>query len=92
MKRTELTKLKGVAIVDRMKQAAVPGRFGQQSGQVLNRRERRDADQALGLVPFPVKLNSELIAKIHALQAKRGTPLNEVVAELLEAGLSKIKK
>lgn len=92
MKRTDLAKLKGVAIVDRMKQSAVPGRFGQQSGQVLNRRERREADQALGLAPFAVKLNGELIAKIHALQAKRGTPLNEVVAELLEAGLAKIKK
>ena len=92
MKRTDLAKLKGSGIQSRMQQAAVPGRYGQQSGQVQSKRERREADQALGLVPFAVKLNSELIARIHALQQQRGTPLNEVVAELLGSGLSQLKK
>lgn len=92
MKRTDLEKLKGVAIQSRMQQAGVPGRYGAQSGQVLSRRERREADQAAGLVPFAVKLNSDLIARIHALHRERGTDLNEVVAGLLEAGLSQVKK
>ena len=92
MKRTELEKNKGLAIQDRMHKSGVPGRYGQQSGQVSSRRERREADQALGLVPFAVKLNSDLIAKIHALQQQRGTALNDVVAELLESGLSSLKK
>ena len=92
MKRTDLAKLKGRAIESRMQQSGVPGRYGQQSGQALGRRERREADQALGLTPFAVKLNSELIARVHALQQQRGTALNDVVAELLEAGLSQVKK
>ncbi len=37
-------------------------------------------------------LNGELIARIHAHQQQRGTPLNEVMAELLESGLSQLKK
>ena len=92
MKRTELEKNKGLAIQDRMQKSGVPGRYGQQSGQVPSRRERREADQALGLVPFAVKLNGHLIAKILALQQQRGTALNDVVAELLEAGLCGLKK
>jgi len=43
-------------------------------------------------VPFAVKLNSDLIAKVHALQKELGTELNEVVAQLLEAGLAQAKK
>jgi hypothetical protein len=92
MKRTDLEKLKGVAIENRMKQSGIPGRYGQQSSQVVSRRERRDADQALGLVPFAVKLNSALIEQIRALHATRGGELNALVAELLEAGLEKAGK
>ena len=91
MKRVEMEKLKGIGIQDRMQQSAVPGRYGQQSGQMVSRRERREADQAAGLVPFAVKLNSDLIARIHAVQQQGEKPLNEVVAELLETGLSQRK-
>ena len=92
MKRTDLEKLKGVAIENRMKQSGIPGRYGQQSSQLVSRRERREADQALGLVPFAVKLNSELIGKIRALHATRGGELNALVSELLESGLEQVKK
>ena len=44
-------------------------------------------DQALGLVPFAVKLNSDLVKQIQALAEERQTGLNEVVAELLKKGL-----
>jgi hypothetical protein len=91
MKRADLEKLKGAGIQTRMKTAGTPGRFGKDAAQLASRRERREADQALGLRPFAVKLNSELIAKINALQQQRGTDLNEVVAELLESGLSQAK-
>jgi predicted HicB family RNase H-like nuclease len=40
-------------------------------------------------VPFAVKLNGELVQKLHALAARRKTSLNDVVAELLEKGLEK---
>ena len=91
MKKTDMERLKGSGIERRMK-AATPDRFGKDAAQLLSRRERRDADQALGLVPFAVKLNGELIAKLQAVQQERGTTLNEVVAELLEAGLVQQKK
>ena len=52
-----------------------------------SRDAQRKLDQAQGLVPFAVKLNSELVKKIQARAQERGTPLNEVVAELLEKGL-----
>jgi hypothetical protein len=92
VKRAELEKLKGVGIQNRMKSAGTPGRFGKDAAQLVSRRERREAEQAMGLRPFAVKLNSELIAKIHALQQQRGTDLNDVVAELLESGLAQINK
>ena len=92
MKRADLEKMKGAGIQNSMKTAGTPGRFGKDAAQLSSRRERRDAEQALGLRPFAVKLNSELIAKIHALQQQRGTELNDVVAELLESGLAQTGK
>ena len=92
MKRADLEKMKGAGIQNSMKTAGTPGRFGKDAAQLSSRRERRDAEQALGLRPFAVKLNGELIAKIHALQQQRGTELNDIVAELLESGLDQIRK
>ncbi len=88
MKRTDLEKLKGVSITDRMNQAVTPGRFGKDAAMALNRREQRKLDQAQGLVPFAVKLNADLIKQIQALAAERNAGLNEIVAELLKKGLS----
>ena len=86
MKRTELAKLKGTAIVTRMNREDTPGRFGKESA-LPSRREQRKLDQAQGLVPFAVKLNAELVARIQALAQERKAGLNEVVTELLTKGL-----
>jgi len=91
MKNVQLQKLKGSGIQSRMKGESTPGRYGKDAA-LATRRERREANQAMGLVPFAVKLNSDLIAKVHALQKELGTELNEVVAQLLEAGLAQAKK
>jgi predicted HicB family RNase H-like nuclease len=56
---------------------------------VPDRREQRRLDQAAGLIPFAVKLNRDLVAQINALAQSRKVPLNEVVAELLQAALKK---
>ncbi len=87
MKKTDLEKNKGIKINTRIKQAGIPGRFGQGSSGILDRREQRKADQSLGLVPFAVKLNSGLVKQIQALAQERQTGLNEVVAELLQTAL-----
>lgn len=87
MKRTDLAKLKGLSINSKMAQAKTPGRFGKDASAPMDRREQRKQDQAQGLVPFAVKLNSELVKEVQALAAQRKLGLNEVVTELLTKGL-----
>lgn len=87
MKKVELEKNKGLKIMGQMKQAGTPGRYGKQAAAMPDRREQRRLDQALGLVPFAVKLNGELVKRVQALAQERGSGINEVVAELLQKGL-----
>lgn len=89
MKRTDLEKLQGMKIENRMKRAGTPSRFGGAAATVThNRREQRERDRARGLVPFVVKLDGELVKRVRAQAVERQADLNEVVAELLEKGLA----
>jgi hypothetical protein len=87
VKKTDLEKHKGMKINSSVNRFGTPGRFGKDAGLVMERREQRKRDQALGLVPFAVKLNSDLVKQVQALAQARQTGLNEVVAELLKKGL-----
>ena len=87
MKRADLAKHKGKKIDTDMSRATTPGRFGKEAAAILDRREQRKRDQELGLVPFAVKLDGELVKKLHSLAKQRQSGLNEVVGELLEIGL-----
>lgn len=87
MKKTDLEKNKGLKINSKMKQAGSPARFGKEAAVALDRREQRRLDQSLGLVPFAVKLDGDLVKQVQALARERNTGLNEVVAELLKKGL-----
>jgi predicted deacylase len=87
VKRTELEKNKFLKVNGRISQSGAPGRFGSEAGAVLDRREQRKHDQALGLVPFAVKLDGDLVKQVQALAQTRQVGLNEVVAELLKKGL-----
>ena len=87
MKKTDLEKNKGLKINSGVNRFGTPGRFGKDAGVTMERREQRKLDQALGLVPFAVKLNGDLVKQIQALAQERKTGLNEVVAELLKKGL-----
>ena len=87
MKKAELEKLKGKKLT-----GGPPGtsdRYGKGSGEVLDRREQREKDREMGLVPFAVKLHGDLVRQVQALAQERGTTLNEVTAELIQAGLKK---
>jgi len=87
MKKTDLEKLKGLRL---RPQAAVPGgasAFGKAAPAAPSRREQRELDRAAGLVPFAVKLNEGLVAKLHKLAEGRDGDLNAVVAELLGKGM-----
>lgn len=88
MKKTDLEKNKGLKIQGKIKQSGTPGRFGSGAASIPDRREQRKLDQSLGLVPFAVKLNGDLVKQIQALAQKRQAGLNEIVAELLQKGLS----
>jgi hypothetical protein len=87
MKRTDLEKMKGLTLRERMKTGGTPERFGTQSASPLDRRQQRELERARGLVPFAVKLEGELVKRLQALAQEREQPLNEVVGELLRKGL-----
>jgi len=87
MKKTDLEKNKGLKINSGVNRFGTPGRFGKDAGAPMQRREQRKLEQSLGLVPFAVKLNGDLVKQIQALAQTRQTGLNEVVAELLQKGL-----
>ncbi len=86
MKKTDLEKLKGLRLKPQPG-AAGAGQFGKNPPAEPSRREQRELDRAAGLVPFAVKLNEALVAKLHERAKGREGGLNEVVAELLQKGL-----
>ena len=87
MKKTGMAKSDAKKLMGQMTAPGAAG-FGNADTAVVDRREQRKRDQAAGLVPFAVKLNSELVAQIQALAKERGTDLNETVAGLLAKGLA----
>ncbi len=91
MKKADLEKHQGMKISSKMRQAGTSGRYGKDAAALPDRREQRKLDQALGLVPFAVKLDADLVKKVQALAQARQSGLNEVVAELLERGLAHSK-
>jgi hypothetical protein len=87
VKKTDLEKNKGLKINSSVNRFGTPGRFGKDAKAPLERREQRKLDQALGLVPFAVKLDGDLVKQVQALAQERKSGLNQVVAELLKKGL-----
>jgi len=67
--------------------AAGAPQFGNAAAPALDKREQRKRDQALGLVPFAVKLNGDLVKRLHAQATERGVDLNTLVADVLAKGL-----
>lgn len=90
MKKTDLEKNKALKIMGQMRQAQPPGRFGAQASALPDRREQRKIDQAQGLVPFAVKLDSELVGQLRTRAEKEGLALNELVDRALRAGLAAV--
>ena len=88
-KKTDLEKSKLLKAQGKMLLANAANRqSGEQAGAALDKRERRRLDQAKGLLPFAVKLPQPLIARLHERAAAQNKPLQDLVAELLEEGLS----
>jgi len=87
MKKTDLAKSDAKKLMNQM--GAKGAAFGAAAAApALDRREQRERERALGLVPFAVKLNGDLVAQLHAQSKERAVDMNELVAELLQKGLS----
>lgn len=86
MKKTDLAKSDAKKLMGKM---AGPGAatFGKVA-EVVDKREQRRRDQAAGLVPFAVKLNSDLVAQLNTLATERGVDMNQLAAELLVKALA----
>lgn len=84
MKKTDLAKSDAKKLMNNMKAAG--GQFA--AAPQVDRREQRDRERALGLVPFALKLNGELVKEVQAAATARGVSVNELVAELLKRGLA----
>jgi uncharacterized protein with von Willebrand factor type A (vWA) domain len=87
VKKTDLAKNDAKKLMGKM---TGPGasQFGNTAAPAIDKREQRKRDQALGLVPFAVKLNSELVQQLQALAAEKGLDMNATVAEVLAKGLA----
>ena len=86
MKKTGMAKSDAKKLMGKM---AAPGAsaFGAGDAVAIDRREQRKRDQALGLVPFAVKLNSELIQQLQTLAKEQDRHINDITAEILNKGL-----
>lgn len=87
MKKTGMAKSDAKKLMGKMPAPGGAG-FGNTDAVAMDRREQRKRDQALGLVPFAVKLNSALVQQLQALAKRRGVDLNEAVADVLTKGLA----
>jgi hypothetical protein len=86
MKKTDLAKYDAKKL---MNQAGPRGpSFKPAEAAPPDRREQRERDRALGLVPFAVKLNGDLVKQLQGLANERGVDMNELVADVLQKGLA----
>jgi hypothetical protein len=87
MKKTGMAKSDAKKLMGKMTAPGVAG-FGNSGTVAPDRREQRKLDQSLGLVPFAVKLNADLVQQLQAQAKQRDIELNQLVADLLTKGLA----
>ena len=87
MKKTDLAKSDAKKLMGKMSSPGAAG-FGNANTPVVDKREQRKRDQALGLVPFAVKINGDLVKQLQTLATERGQDMNVLVADLLAKGLA----
>lgn len=89
MKKTDLAKNDAKKLMGKMTGPGATA-FGTTATPAVDQREQRKRDQALGLVPFAVKLNGELVKQLQDRAAAQGADMNATVAELLALGLAAV--
>lgn len=86
MKRTELEKRAGLRIAHQTKHQDARA-LRADAVPLSDRRARRAADRAAGLVPLAVKLPSDLLARLRATATHRGVTVDALIAESLDRAL-----
>lgn len=87
MKKTGMAKSDAKKLMGKMAAPGAAG-FGNADNAVVDRKEQRERERALGLVPFAVKLNADLVKQLQELAKSRGVDLNDAVADVLAKGLA----
>jgi hypothetical protein len=85
MKKTGLAKSDAKKLMGKM--ASQGATFGAADAAAPDRREQREKERALGLVPFAVKLNGDLVKQLQEMAKARDGDMNALVAELLTKSL-----
>ena len=88
MKKTGMAKSDAKRLMGKMTAPGL-GAFEKTAPVVIDRREQRKRDSALGLVPFALKLPSALVQQLNALALQREVALSDLVAELLTQALER---
>ncbi|HNX25411.1 MAG TPA: hypothetical protein PKG60_15295 [Spirochaetota bacterium] len=91
MKRTDLEKTLGSKINSKIQKNSETGPFAKDAVKPVDKREQRKLDQALGLVPFAVKINIDLVQRIQEIAKEEQASVSEIVTELLHKGLENRK-
>ena len=86
LKKTDLYKNDRLKVVAQMKHAA-GARTPLGATPPVDRKEQRRLDQERGLVPFAVKIDSALAARLRDLATEREMSLNDLTEELLRKAL-----
>ena len=87
MKKNGIAKSDAKKLMGKMAAPGAAG-FGAADNAPVDRKEQRERERALGLVPFAVKLNAELVQQLQTLAKERNLDLNALVAEVLAKGLA----
>ena len=91
MKKTGMAKSDAKKLMGKMVAPNLAG-FGNDGTPTVDRREQRKRDQEMGLVPFAVKLDGELVQQLQKLAKSRSMELNALVSEVLISGLQLVSE
>ena len=87
MKKTGMAKSDAKKLMGKMAAPGAAG-FGNADNAAIDRKEQRERERALGLVPFAVKLNADLVKQLQEHAKAGGVDLNEALANLLKRALA----
>lgn len=89
LKKFDLAKNLAKKLEGQRKGAQIPGRFGESSADMPDRREQRRRDTAAGLVPFACKLPADLVDRLQKQAMMHPAGLNAMLAEMLSQALER---